>query len=208
MHPHDLIFRSSSRARDNFLFYIENSSRGGDEAVGGSYQIDNRRRASWDFRHDERSSGFTKQTYSAWVALDPNAPPRRWNLTAYFSASDYLKLPTVSTDPLLYQLIVPPNLYTTVQSLLRKSERRSNTQYASHGSMSPPNPEDLPLSGAQMAPLSRDPHVSPSLAFVYSPGSPAENGGYQSGDMDQVHRTHQPRSSEDQRAIAAFRLQL
>lgn len=41
---------------------------------------------------------------------------------------DYLDLPTIDNDPILSRIVVPPNMYATVQSLLKKSERRSAAQ--------------------------------------------------------------------------------
>ncbi|KAG8681161.1 hypothetical protein FRC09_017710 [Ceratobasidium sp. 395] len=209
---------SSSRARDNFLFYIENANRAHQaegESTSGStrnYQIDNRRRASWDFRNDEKSSGFTKQTYSAWIALEPGAAPRRWNLTAYFTGDRYLELPTVATDPILSQITVPPNIYTTVQSLLRKSERRANAQEILREPAMPASTQDIESPGSRITSPSRDQYSPPNLAIPNSPTSLAHgNGGYQPSDMAQAQRSTghpQPRSLEDQRAIAAFKLQL
>jgi hypothetical protein len=55
-------------------------------------------------------------------------------MQAYFMGNDYLGLPTVETDPILSQLTIPPNVYTTVQNLLRKSERRASTLDGARGS--------------------------------------------------------------------------
>ncbi|CAE6430877.1 unnamed protein product [Rhizoctonia solani] len=115
----------ASRARENFLFYIE--SQTAPEHDEGSLNLDNYRipheqRLPWDFRQDSRSSGFTKQ-----VKHNTKDSPCRWNLTAYFSGEDYLNLPTVDDDPIFSRLSVPQGMYTTVESLLKKSERRSTT---------------------------------------------------------------------------------
>ncbi|QRW26464.1 cAMP-independent regulatory protein pac2 [Rhizoctonia solani] len=117
-----------SRARENFLFYIEAQPRLEQEEGSSSiddYQIPQSQKAPWDFRQDKRCGGFTKQTYSAWVKFSPMHPPRRWNLTAYFAGEDYLNLPTVDSDPIFSKFDIPPGVYTTFDSLLKKSERRS-----------------------------------------------------------------------------------
>ncbi|KAG9084208.1 hypothetical protein FS749_005401 [Ceratobasidium sp. UAMH 11750] len=122
----------------------------------------------------------------------------------------YLELPTVTTDPILSQLTVPPNTYTTVQSLLRKSERRSNVQESRRASSSLVTVEDVRSPGARVSSPTRDHYSSPSFAQSFTSQNDG-NDGYQPNDMAQAQRSTgypQPRSLEDQRAIAAFKLQL
>lgn len=130
--------------REPFLFYTENVMMTAEEKEAKaarrarkSSDPRDRARAPQVFRRQDRPAkpdGLTKQTYSAWVTLPGTTAPRKWHLTAYFTSNDYHGLPTVEQDPILSQLVVPPNVYVTGKGLTRKSDRdrRSSPSAPSH----------------------------------------------------------------------------
>ncbi|CAE6525565.1 unnamed protein product [Rhizoctonia solani] len=191
----------ASRARENFLFYIESQTTS--EHNGGSpnldnYQIAHEQRLPWDFRQDKRSSGFTKQTYSANVMLNPMDPPRRWNLTAYFSGKDYPNLPTVDSDPIFSRLSIPQGVYTTVESLLKKSERRSTTNSDSGETMT-----RFGSHSVQQSLIS-----NPNEQTLHAPRPRGPDSSDRDLDTPTTSASPLPRSQEDQRTLALFKLQL
>ncbi|KAH7333591.1 Gti1/Pac2 family-domain-containing protein [Rhizoctonia solani] len=199
----------ASRARDNFLFYIESptTSEHSDESSNpDNHKIHHEQRLPWDFRQDQRSSGFTKQTYSAWAMLSPNYPPCRWNLTAYFSGEDYLTLPTVDDDLTFSGLIIPQGIYTTVESLLKKSERRSTAN-------SDPG-ESSTRFGSHSIHQSSISNTNEQILHAPRPRGP-DSGDWNPDYRQQSDSNTQaapasplPRSPEDQRALSLFKLQL
>ncbi|CAE6421367.1 unnamed protein product [Rhizoctonia solani] len=201
----------TSRARDNFLFYIENQTTS-EPSEGGagpdSYRI-HEPKSPWDFRQDRRSSGFTKQTYSAWVKFSPVHPPRRWNLTAYFSGEDYLALPTVDDDPIFSGFGVLSGMYTTVESLLKKSERRL-TSNSDPGEVSYPQTrfvDQLMHQPSTSNPNEQTLHAPRPRRLDSSDWDP-DHPGSPEADTHATSTSPLPRSSEDQRALALFKLQL
>lgn len=98
-------------------------------------------------RSARRPPGLVKQAYSAWVYGGPNARPRKWHLTAYFTYTDLQNLPTIDSDPLLRSIRVPQGVYRTGKARSRNSDlnidtsRESTTSSAS--SSPPPTPGEL-----------------------------------------------------------------
>ncbi|KAF8604419.1 hypothetical protein BDV93DRAFT_471933 [Ceratobasidium sp. AG-I] len=210
---------SASRARENFLFYIENPSTPPPSSHSATSSQatsdgDRRSRAAWDFRSDEGISGFTKQTYSAWVTLDPSLAPRRWNITAYFMGGDYTDLPTIDDDPILSRVVVPSNMYATVQSLLKKSERRSVVQGDIYGTTTHADgSQNRSYHGQQIPTLVPVDQTLPrNVASTPQEVDPTVYGYPNvSNSMEQMQgsaRPPLPRSAEDQRALSALRVQL
>ncbi|KAJ1300754.1 hypothetical protein OPQ81_002398 [Rhizoctonia solani] len=129
---------SQSRMREPFLFYTENVMMTPEEKEAKAARRARkpsdpreRNKAHQPFRRQDRPAkpdGLTKQTYSAWVTLPGTTTARKWHLTAYFTGNDYHGLPTVDQDPLLSQIVVPPNVYVTGKGLTRKSDRRPPSQ--------------------------------------------------------------------------------
>ncbi|CAE6468903.1 unnamed protein product [Rhizoctonia solani] len=199
----------ASRARDNFLFYIESptTSEHSDEGSNpDNHRIHHEQRLPWDFRQDQRSSGFTKQTYSARVIIGSTHASCRWNLTAYFSGEDYLTLPTVDDDPTFLGLCISQGMYTTVESLLKKSERRSTANSDSG---------ELPTRFGNHS--IHQPSISnTNEQILHAPRPRGPDSGDWNPDYNQPMETNTqaapasplPRSSEDQRALSLFKLQL
>ncbi|CAE6398538.1 unnamed protein product [Rhizoctonia solani] len=200
----------ASRARENFLFYIEGQTTSEQKEgcpSSDDYQIPHDQRAPWDFRQDKISSGFTKQTYSAWVKLSPVHQPRRWNLTAYFSGEDYLTLPTVDNDPIFLRFGIPPGMYTTVGSLLKKSERRMASTDSSE--VSHPQTRLTDHSAHQIL-LNYNEHVlhAPRPRNSLSSDPDQDHHNPPKADNQDAPASPLPRSPEDQRALSMFKLQL
>ncbi|KAF8687609.1 Gti1/Pac2 family, partial [Rhizoctonia solani] len=201
-----------SRARENFLFYIEAQARLEQEEGSSSiddYQIPQSQKAPWDFRQDKRCAGFTKQTYSAWVKFGPMHPPRRWNLTAYFAGEDYLNLPTVDSDPIFSKFDIPPGVYTTFDSLLKKSERRSIISADLSETLPPQTGLSSQLTGQTSAS-----HFNDQIIYAPQPrrslpgGQDPEYHVLPKADNQDNPTSPLPRSPEDQRALSMFKLQL
>ncbi|KAJ3712291.1 Gti1/Pac2 family-domain-containing protein [Lentinula raphanica] len=112
-----------SRMREPYLFYDEKlPSDGGSPEQSQRYPnfrfVEGPTRVvhtSSALLHQDRSGGthpgLIKQAYSAWVTLSPNAKPRKWHLTAYFTYSDLPSIPTIDRDPILSKITVPSGIY-------------------------------------------------------------------------------------------------
>ena len=106
-----------------------------------------------------------KQAYSAYVTPAPNARPRKWHLTAYFTYADLPSIPTVDSDPLLNTITVPSGVYRSSKA----RSRHSDASLSAPGSASPP-------AGTAMLP---SPTASPGVPS--RPSSPAIHHHHRGG---------------------------
>jgi hypothetical protein len=147
---------SQSRMREPYLFYderlpsddVQNTSDQRHRSptyrfVGG---VSRNSPTSPAMSHYERSGqhpgGLVKQAYSAWVLLGPNAKPRKWHLTAYFTYSDLQNLPTPDRDPIFRRLVVPPGVYRSGKTR-SKNDQTGETELGlsnSSSSLETPSP--------------------------------------------------------------------
>ncbi|KAI9458266.1 Gti1/Pac2 family-domain-containing protein [Russula earlei] len=136
---------SQSRMREPYLFYDErlpsDEARGNDHQSSGNFRfVDGIARSgpiSPALSHYDRSEhhpmGLVKQAYSAWVLDNPEARPRKWHLTAYFTYVDLHQIPTVDQDPVLRGVAVPVGVY-------RSGKARSRNSDAGLGASPPSSP--------------------------------------------------------------------
>jgi hypothetical protein len=126
----------ASRMREPFLFYEEKALPTQEEREAKAARRFTSARKMSDaqtpyppaFKRQERPSkvdGLTKQTYSAWVWLPGTTQPKKWHLTAYFSASTYSQLPVIEHDPTLSRIQVPNGIYVTGKGLTRRNHANS-----------------------------------------------------------------------------------
>ncbi|KAF8750072.1 hypothetical protein RHS01_09570 [Rhizoctonia solani] len=136
-------------------------------------------------------------------------PPRRWNLTAYFAGEDYLNLPTVDSDPIFSKFDIPPGVYTTFDSLLKKSERRSVISADLSETLPPQTGLSSQLTGQTSAS-----HFNDQIIYAPQPrrslpgGQDPEYPVLPKADNQDNPTSPLPRSPEDQRALSMFKLQL
>lgn len=84
-------------------------------------------------RSEHHPMGLVKQAYSAWVLENPEAKPRKWHLTAYFTYKDLPQIPTIDQDPVLRGVTVPAGVY-------RSGKARSRNSDAGLGASPPSSP--------------------------------------------------------------------
>jgi len=199
---------SQSRMREPYLFYDE---RLPDEARTG----DPSSRSSGNFRfvdgiarsgpispalsHYDRSEhhpmGLVKQAYSAWVLENPEAKPRKWHLTAYFTYKDLPKIPTTDQDPVLRGVTVPAAVYRSGKARSRNSDAGlgasppSSPPLYSRGPAGPGVPNQASASVSHTADSST---ALPSLQMAVTP---------QPFDPRVPRRGNDSRHAEDQRII-------
>lgn len=147
---------------------------------------------------------------------------------------DYLDLPTIDDDAILSRITIPPNMYATVQSLLKKSERRSIAREDLYGptvriSAHTRSRLDMPADTGHWQNQAEEPQNSgyhvlqiPTLvpidqtlprneANTHQRVYPTTSGYPREPDfMAQIGsgRPPLPRSAEDQRALSTLRIQL
>ncbi|PCH37770.1 hypothetical protein WOLCODRAFT_114140, partial [Wolfiporia cocos MD-104 SS10] len=189
---------SQSRMREPYLFYDEKLSTDVNQDSDGqsprsTYRFVDGPSRTWSSsaqshyeRSDHHPMGLVKQAYSAWVLTSPNAKPRKWHLTAYFTYADLPNIPTIDQDPILRNLTVPQGVY-------RSGKSRSRNIDATPSLHSTPMPASPPLAQNQ-APCTRsqDPVVLPPPYVGVGPTYRDEHG---------APRTARPRLAEDERMI-------
>lgn len=174
---------SQSRMREPFLFYEEKVQTTPEEKEAKAARRAQQRTTDPmtglpitisvpnPVRRQDRPNkpgGLTKQTYSAFVLLPGSATYRKWHLVAYFSSSDYTRLPVIEHYPELRQLRVPDGVYVSGKSLPSTITRG----YAS---------EDDDYSTYSRSPEPMSPHpVDPRLARA-RPAMPRTISGMSSG---------------------------
>jgi Gti1/Pac2 family transcription factor len=144
-------------------------------------------------RSEHHPLGLVKQAYSAWVLENPEAKPRKWHLTAYFTYADLHQIPTIDQDPVLRGLIVPAGVY-------RSGKARSRNSDAGMGASPPSSPPLYSRSSAgtgvpNQASTSHTADSStalPSLQMAVTP---------QPFDPRMPRRGHDSRNAEDERII-------
>jgi len=169
--------------------------------------------------------GLVKQAYSAWVQLAPNARPRKWHLTAYFTYLDLPNIPTIDRDQLLSRINVPPGIYKSGKARSRNSvgvaeengcsslsSTSSNspspgpTQGNSRYSMYPPSPRrmaEYPTDhqpDGSMSPRYTSAHVPAGTPHLMLPPIHSTFSGTHQAQSSQS-RNHVARPAEDQRLI-------
>ncbi|EED79312.1 predicted protein [Postia placenta Mad-698-R] len=179
---------SQSRMREPYLFYDEKLS--GDDTANASgqtsqstYRFVEGPSRTWSSsaqshfdRSDHHPTGLVKQAYSAWVLPAPNARPRKWHLTAYFTYADLPNIPTVDRDPTLCSLSVPLGVYRSGKT------RTRNPDTALGVSPPPPSQASAGPSGSAIRSGSGDRMLAPPQS-------------------DRNPRPAAPRAAEDERMI-------
>ncbi|KAJ7465030.1 Gti1/Pac2 family-domain-containing protein [Mycena latifolia] len=142
---------SQSRMRGDYLFYEEKI-----ETTHEEKQAKAARRASKASdlqvtvpapqRRKDRPSkvdGLTKQTYSVTVHMPGTSTTRKWHVVAYFSGSDYARLPVVDNYDYLRCIRVPVGVFTSNRTACTNHERfpsHSDEADSARGSHSPVTP--------------------------------------------------------------------
>ncbi|KAJ7863566.1 hypothetical protein B0H13DRAFT_2237113 [Mycena leptocephala] len=147
---------SQSRMRGNYLFYDEKI-----ETTEEEKQAKATRRASKAFdlpppkRKDRPSkvNGLTKQTYSVTVRMPGFSHTRKWHIVAYFSASDYTRLPVVDNYDYLRCICVPDGVFTSNLTCSNHDPfpPHSDEVDSTRGSQSPVSPS-FELRSARLSP--------------------------------------------------------
>ncbi|KZT09723.1 uncharacterized protein LAESUDRAFT_810689 [Laetiporus sulphureus 93-53] len=187
---------SQSRMREPYLFYDEKVSSNedsGGQSLRSAYRFVEGPSRIWTSsaqshyeRSDHHPTGLVKQAYSAWVFTSPNAEPRKWHLTAYFTYADLPKIPTIDQDPMLRRLVVPQGVYKSAKSRSRNADTARTANSLSARSSSPAVPEnDGAFRGREALTL---PSLPTNLA----------NTQHTTGETTRLPR---PRLAEDERMI-------
>jgi len=227
---------SQSRMRGDYLFYEEKI-----ETTHEEKQAKAARRASRASdlpidlpgppkRKDRPSkvNGLTKQTYSVTVRMPGASNTRKWHIVAYFSASDYTRLPVVDNYDYLRRIRVPDGVFTSNRTTCSNHDRfpsHSDEFDSTRGSQSPVSPSfELGSPGlppprfhgrAPEYPVVLPPPVPPSRERVSLP--PLSSLGYHAPrpPVPQRHSTspttthvHARLSPEDRRILDRFRVVL
>lgn len=115
---------SQSRMREPFLYYEEKepTTKEEKEAKAARRNDPSTMSPSPSRRQDRPSKpdGLTKQTYSIYVNL--GQVTRKWHLVAYFSGSDYTRLPVVEDYDYLRRIRVPKGIYISSKGLQMQSD--------------------------------------------------------------------------------------
>jgi hypothetical protein len=144
-------------------------------------------------RSEHHPLGLVKQAYSAWVLENPEARPRKWHLTAYFTYADLHQIPTVDQDPVLRGVTVPVGIYRSGKARTRNSDAGlqasppSSPPLNTRGPAGPSVPN--PASASHTAESST---ALPSLQMAVAP---------QLYDPRVPRRGQEARHAEDQRII-------
>ncbi|KAJ7726528.1 Gti1/Pac2 family-domain-containing protein [Mycena metata] len=112
---------SQSRMRGDYLFYEEKIETTQEEKQAKAARRANKASdlaASLPAppRRKDRPSkvdGLTKQTYSVTVRMPGSPTTRKWHIVAYFSASDYTRLPVIENYDYLRDIRVPDGIFTS-----------------------------------------------------------------------------------------------
>ncbi|EKM75094.1 hypothetical protein AGABI1DRAFT_123355 [Agaricus bisporus var. burnettii JB137-S8] len=130
---------SQSRMRGDYLFYEEKiettqeerdakaarrACRASDPSVIIPPPVRRKDRPS-------KPNGLTKQTYSVTVHLPGTSEIRKWHVVAYFSGSDFSRLPVIERYDYLRNIRVPNGVFISNKNLCGKPDRPS---YASDDS--------------------------------------------------------------------------
>ncbi|KAI0302203.1 Gti1/Pac2 family-domain-containing protein [Russula brevipes] len=202
---------SQSRMREPYLFYDErlpsDEARTNDHSSrssGNIYRfVDGITRSgpiSPALSHYDRSEhhplGLVKQAYSAWVLENPEAKPRKWHLTAYFTYADLRQIPTIDQDPVLRGVTVPVGIY-------RSGKARSRNSDAGMGASPPSSPQPYTRGAAG---LSVPNQASASQTANSSTALPSLQMAVASQPFDRraPRRGQDSRNAEDQRIIDMF----
>lgn len=226
---------SQSRMRGDYLFYEEKVETTQEEKDAKAAR--RARRASDPTaaippptrRKDRpaKPNGLTKQTYSAVMQLPGETKPKKWHVVAYFSGTDYTRLPTVESYDYLRRIRVPEGLYFSSKGTLTPNPPNSRMYYASHEdafeplgrtSPSPSSPISSsstassstsplvlsrPLPGSQQQPA---PHlILPPLSSISDslPSRPVYSRSYTAA---YPQKSYTPLTSEDRRVLERFRV--
>ncbi|KAJ7884895.1 Gti1/Pac2 family-domain-containing protein [Mycena leptocephala] len=221
---------SQSRMRGNYLFYDEKI-----KATEEEKQAKATRRASKAFdlpipgppkRKDRpsKANGLTKQTY--WFSNT-----RKWHIVAYFSASDYTRLPVVDNYDYLRCIRVPDGVFTSNQTTCSNHDRfspHSDEVDSTRGSQSPVSPifelrslglpppqfhgrgPEYPLVLPPPVPPSRETNARVSLPPLSSLGyhAPRSPGPQRHSTSSTTTHVRARLSPEDRRILDRFRVVL
>jgi len=236
---------SQSRMREPFLYYEEKeqTTKEEKEAKAARRASRNPESPAPSSRRQDRPSkanGLTKQTYSIFVNLGQVS--RKWHLVAYFSGSDYMRLPVVEDYEYLRRIRVPNGVYLSSKGLQTSSDPYADED-DEDGYRSPGGTSRRPhghREGSYIPPSHSAPHASssrdttgyytsqPRGASHASPSYTAREGSdyvnpythassssarHPSSSHPPVFKSSDskpyiPLTSEDKRALSAFRVSL
>ncbi|KNZ78111.1 cAMP-independent regulatory protein pac2, partial [Termitomyces sp. J132] len=162
---------SQSRMRGDYLFYEEKVETTQEERDAKAAR--RAKRASdpsavlpLPTRRKDRPSkpdGLTKQTYSVSVHLPESSESRKWHLVAYFSGSDYNRLPVIENYHYLRNIQVPHAIFRNSKLYNSRIDRFSHFSDESDNLEEQIHPNSLPLYNHSGSPVS--PTVLPASTF-------------------------------------------
>ncbi|KXN85943.1 cAMP-independent regulatory protein pac2 [Leucoagaricus sp. SymC.cos] len=227
---------SQSRMRGDYLFYEEKiettqEERDAKAARRACRASDPNAVVPPPIRRKDRPSkpnGLTKQTYSVTVHLPGTSEIRKWHVVAYFSASDYSRLPVIEHYDYLRNIRVPNGVFISNKNLCGKPDRPSYGSddsefyddappalvYAHRNNFSPALPTPTPVSPYPPPSHASYPGSRFSLPPIGSLNSPSQEPRKHvlpdpRSNMQQHPTTsslYAPLSSEDRRALDKFRV--
>ncbi|KAF8528524.1 Gti1/Pac2 family-domain-containing protein [Hysterangium stoloniferum] len=237
---------SQSRMREPFLYYEEKEQTTKEEkeakaARRASRNPDSPVPSSRRQDRPSKANGLTKQTYSIYVNL--GQVNRKWHLVAYFSGSDYMRLPVVEDYDYLRRIRVPKGIYLSSKGLQLNSDSYADDDEDGYRSSSGPSQRPSGhREGSYVPPSHPAPHASSSRETTGYYVSQSRGGGhtsttntaregsdyvnpythassssshvrYPSSSHPPVYKSpdskpYIPLTSEDKRALSAFRVAL
>lgn len=97
--------------------------------------------------------GLVKQAYSAYVTAPGTSIRKKFHLTAYFTYADLPNLPTLESEPMLWNIVIPQGVYrsgksrTSGRNLANAAEPARPRKVVTHGTGdSSPSPTSSPSS--------------------------------------------------------------
>ncbi|KAF5378474.1 hypothetical protein D9615_007083 [Tricholomella constricta] len=166
---------SQSRMRGDYLFYEEKVETTQEERDAKAAR--RARRASdpsavlpLPTRRKDRPSkpdGLTKQTYSVAVHLPGSSESRKWHVVAYFSGSDYNRLPVIENYDYLRNIHVPHGIFMNSKVHSSRIDRFSHFSDESDIHDDQNYPSKIPLYDYSASSASST--VSPTSSYMLSP---------------------------------------
>ncbi|TFK70634.1 hypothetical protein BDN72DRAFT_896321 [Pluteus cervinus] len=177
----DSIRWGPSRVRDEFLYYHERDTTGGDLDVTSDSDTTSPSHSTQ--RRSFLRDNLVKQTYSVFVETPRGR--RKWHLIAYFTPDSLDYLRTVDDIPELANVSVPPGQYTSARSTKWNRAPRTMDRFHHHNPQrKSPYPSATPQPPHAPSYLTNgQPHPPPYTPYDiandanYSPPSPASGLG-------------------------------
>ncbi|TDL15984.1 hypothetical protein BD410DRAFT_79307 [Rickenella mellea] len=203
---------SQSRMKGDYLFYEEKVETTQEEKEAKAARRANKTSGPISqpipvTRRQDRPSkpdGLTKQTYSTHVYIPGAVTPRKWHIVAYFSGTDYTRLPVIENYNYLRDIRVPDGIFVSSKGMVRKTDRyslnspgaethyRSSSVTSSSGSYELQSPYPSPGIPPQREPRSPNGNMIPS-----SPTSPHQFANHSHHHSSHIHPRPERNHSRD-----------